>query len=396
MSERLYYNDSSLLSFSGRVTGIDEDNGRFRVRLDRTAFYPTSGGQLHDVGRLAGEPVIEVIDDGVEIFHILERKPSFSAGEDISGEIDPVRRRDNMQKHTGQHILSRAMIEVCNAETVSARLGEEDSTIDVNRENLGDRDLQEAEYLANVVIFENRPVTVAYVGHDKLKEIPLRKIPDREESEYRIVIIDCFDWSACGGTHCRATGSVGVIKITGREKMRGNMRLHFLTGLAALDDYRWRFDQIEKMSAMFTRHGRESLAAVEDMTAENAALRKRVVELKRELLPSRVKEWYDHAREVGGRKVIVLDFSGEDFKEAREAALGIINAHSAVAIIVADDKLLVAVAKDAGLSAADVLKRATELFGGRGGGSPQLAQGGGFSKDDIKVLLAVPEKILDI
>ncbi len=396
MTERLYYTDSHILTFKATVTGVEEVDGVYRVRLDRSAFYPTSGGQLFDTGNLSGATVREVVEEQGEIYHILESPPGFAVGDKVSGKIDGIRRRDNMQKHTGQHILSRAFIEVCEVETVSARLGEEDSTIDVNREELTAEEISRAEELANVVIFENRPVSIDFVPHDRLKDIPLRKIPDRTEDRYRIIVIEDFDWSACGGTHCRATGSVGVIKIIGQERVHGTLRLHFLTGLSALADYRWRFDQIERISKMFSRHGKESLAAVENLVDENAQLRRKISEMRKELLPSRVESWYRKAHDVGGTKVIALDFSGEDFKEAREAALGIINRYDAAVIIGVDDKLLVAVSKNLNLSASDMLERAAERYGGRGGGSPQLAQGGGFTADDIKVLLAAPEKILDI
>ena len=396
MTERLYYHDSSILTFKANVTGIDKADNAVRVRLDSSAFYPTSGGQLFDTGNLSGIRVIEVVEEAGEVYHIVEEMPVFKVGDKVSGKIDADRRRDNMQKHTGQHILSRALIETCQAETVSARLGDNDSTIEVNRESLSDDALLRAERLANEIIFQNRPVSIDFVPHDRLKEIPLRKIPDREEDSYRIITIEDFDWSACGGTHSKATGSVGVIKITGQEKLRGNLRIHFLTGMQALDDYRWRFDQIEKISNIFTRHGSESLEAVENLVEENSRLRKKTVELKRQLLPTHIDQWYDKAAEINGVKVIAVDFSGEDFKEARQAALGIINRYMAVTVIGADDKLLIAVSEGMPFSASDLLGSAIKQFGGRGGGSPQLAQGGGFKSDDIKVLIAAPEKIFDI
>jgi len=396
MTERLYYHDSSILTFKAIVTGIDQVEDGYRVRLDKSAFYPTSGGQLYDTGNLSGMPVIEVMEEDGEVFHVLKEKPLFGVGDKVSGKIDYERRRDNMQKHTGQHILSAALIETCNAETVSSRLGEDDSTIEVNREDLSDQELVKAEILANEIIFQNRPVTINFVPHDQLKTIPLRKIPDREEENYRIIVIDNFDWSACGGTHCDATGSVGLVKITSTEKAHGNLRLHFLSGMMALEDYRWRYEQIEEISNIFTRHGRESLEAVKHLAEENNRLRKKRTELKRQLLPKYIDQWYQKAVDSEGMKIVAVDFSGEDFKEAREAALGIINKYEAVAVIGADDKLIVAVSKGMPVSAADLLKKAADHFGGRGGGSPQMAQGGGFRPEDIKVLIAAPGMILDI
>ena len=395
MTERLYYTDSRVLDFSASVLEISERAEGYQVILDRTAFYPSSGGQMHDTGELGGVQVTEVHEADETIIHVLDRRPSFAAGDTVAGMIDAVRRRDNMQKHTGQHILSQALIVVCNAATVSSRLGEDDCTVEVNRESLTPEQIRRAEELANVIIFENRPVMISFVPFVGLGQLPLRKIPERQEGDYRIVTIRDFDCSACGGTHCEATGSVGIIKITGREKIRGNLRLHFLTGLMALDDYRWRFDQIEEVSAMFTRHGRETAAAVTALQEDNGLLRKKVADLKRELLPLQIDGLYRQAVEVNGLKVVALDLSGEDFKEARDAALAIVNRYAAVVVAAADDKLLVAVSKELPTSAADILDGIVKRLGGRGGGSGQVAQGGGFTPADLKVLLADPARIFD-
>jgi alanyl-tRNA synthetase len=396
MTERLYYHDSSVLAFTARVTGLKTDGKMTRVCLDRSAFYPTSGGQLFDIGTLGDTAVTEVIEENGEVIHILRQTPSFRVGDQIDGRVDAMRRRDNMQKHTGQHILSRALIEVCDAETVSSRLGEEDCTVEVNRESLDENHLRQAETRANEIIFENRPVTISFIPYAKLSEIPLRKIPDRQEGDYRVVTIADYDWSACGGTHCRATGSVGMIKITAHEKLRGHLRLHFLTGLMALDDYRWRYDQIEAIAVQLTRHGRESAAAVAGLLADNGRLRRKVGELKKDLLPALVDGWLERAVKREDIAIVPLDFSGEDFKDAKDTALAVINRRPAVVIAGGDDKLLIAVAKDLPFSAADLLKKAAARYGGRGGGSPQLAQGGGFAVDDIKVLLAHPETVFDL
>lgn len=396
MTERLYYTDSCMLEFKAGVIGIDYVNEKYRITLDRSAFYPTSGGQLFDTGYISGERVVDVIEENREVVHILEKKPAFLIGDEVEGKIDPARRRDNMQKHTGQHILSRAFIEICGAKTVSARLGEEDSSIDLDRDQVSKDDLINAEDLVNLVIFQNRPVKIDFISYEKLKEIPLRKIPDRQEGNFRIITIEDFDWSACGGTHCLATGSVGIIKVSGKEKIRGNLRVHFLTGLKALDDYRWRFDQIEAISNVFTRHGRESFDAVWALNEENKSLRRQVAELRKELLPMLVDRWYNDSIELNGNRIIALDLSGQDFKAAKGTALAVINKYDAVVLIGIDDKLLVAVSKSLSVSAADIIKNASERFGGKGGGTPQLAQGGGFNPEDIKVLIADPGMIINI
>jgi alanyl-tRNA synthetase len=395
MTERLYYDDSSVLAFTARVIDLKQTGETAQVILDRSAFYPTSGGQLFDTGTLADAVVKDVLEEDGEVIHVLDGAPSFQVGDQIDGRVDAVRRRDNMQKHTGQHILSRALIEICDAATVSSRLGEDDCTVELNRESLDEDCLRRAEIRANEIIFENRPVTVSFVPYAKLSEIPLRKVPDRQEGDYRIVTIADFDWSACGGTHCRATGSVGQIKITTREKLRGHLRLHFLTGLLALDDYRWRYDQIEAIANQLTRHGRESAAAVAALSEETTRLRRKIGELRKELLPTLIDGWLEKATLWRDVTIVPLDFSGEDFKDAKDTALAVISRRPAIVVAGGDDKLLIAVAKDLPYSAAELLKKAAAKHGGRGGGSPQLAQGGGFAVEVVKVLLAHPETVLD-
>jgi alanyl-tRNA synthetase len=396
MTERLYYQNPDVLEFQAVVIGAEQFESRYRICLDRSAFYPTSGGQLFDTGQLGDQSVIDVIEIDGDIWHVIENAPAYKIGDMITGKVDAVRRRDNMQKHTGQHILSQAFITVAGAATVSSRLGEDDCTVDLDREQITEEDIIRAETLANEVIFENRPVSISFVPFEKLQSLPLRKIPDRQEGEFRIITIEGFDCSACGGTHCRATGAVGIIKITGREKVRGTARLHFLTGLMALDDYRWRHRQIEEISNLFTRHGRESAEGVRNLLNENAQMRKKIGGLKRELLPLRMDKWRSDATEINGLKIIALDFSGEDVADAKDAVLAIIRQYPAIALIGVDDKLVIGVGTGISKSAKDILTAVMARLGGRGGGSAQLAQGGGFQPDGVKVLLADPSSILDI
>ena len=163
----------------------------------------------------------------------------------------------------------------------------------------------------------------------------------------------------------------------------------------ALDDYRWRFDQIEAVAVLFTRHGRETVAAVTALQEENALLRKKAADMKRELLPLQIERLYRQAVEINGLKVVTIDLSGDNFKEARDAVLAIVNRYVAVVVAAADDKLLVAVSRELPTSAADILNSIVKRLGGRGGGSAQVAQGGGFKPPDLKALLADPARIFD-
>jgi Ser-tRNA(Ala) deacylase AlaX len=240
MTERLYYQDSYLTEFRARVVEASPDQKR--IYLDRTAFYPTSGGQPFDIGKLGGVEVIEVIDEGDRIAHVLS---DVFTGSEVEGRIHRARRFDHMQQHTGQHLLSAVLIEMFDAPTVSFHLGAESSTIDVTRA-LEPAQLREAERRANEIVFENRPVTVSY--QHSSEDLGLRK-PTEREGEVRIISIQDLDRSACGGTHVRATGEIGPILLRKLDRIRGNLRIEFLCGGRAVGRAREDFEALSKSHA---------------------------------------------------------------------------------------------------------------------------------------------------
>ena len=216
MTRKLYLQNPYQRSFSSVVIEATEIDGKPGVILEQTAFYPTSGGQPHDTGTLNGMPVVDVIEDEQHrIIHLLEQ-PLKAAG--VEGQIHWERRFDHIQQHTGQHLLSQALIQVCDAETVSFHLGEESSTIDVDKSGLEPAALASVEQLANTIIYENRNVVAHLVTKDDLDRFPVRKPPTVDE-DIRILEIQDFDYSPCGGTHCSKTGEIGIIKITRAGKL---------------------------------------------------------------------------------------------------------------------------------------------------------------------------------
>ncbi len=225
MTERLYYHDAYLTRFDAAVVGRDDD-GR-RIYLDRTAFYPTSGGQPFDTGRLGGVSVVDVVDEGDRIAHLLAGPV---AGERVAGEVDWPRRFDHMQQHTGQHLLSAVIADRFGAATVSVHFGRESSTLDLEAASFTHDQAVEAEALANVAVTENRPVRVSFEA--AATAAGLRKAPDREGT-LRIVTIEGLDRSACGGTHVRATGEIGLVAIRKVERVKQLVRLEFYCGTRA-------------------------------------------------------------------------------------------------------------------------------------------------------------------
>ncbi len=259
MTERLYYHDSYLTEFRARVVDVSPDAasaGRQRVYLDRTAFYPTSGGQPFDTGELGGLKVLEVTDEGGRIAHVLAEA---LAETEVAGRIDRERRFDHMQQHTGQHLLSAVLVELFDAPTVSFHLGAEACTIDVAG-TLGAEQLREAERRANEIVFENRPVTISF--QDSSEDLELRK-PTGREGLVRIVSIENLDRSACGGTHVRATGEIGPILLRKLDRIRGNLRIEFLCGARAVARARADFEALSQIARVFSSPLDETAALVD-------------------------------------------------------------------------------------------------------------------------------------
>jgi alanyl-tRNA synthetase len=259
MTDRLYYQDSYLTEFRARVVEVSPDAvspDRQRVYLDRTAFYPTSGGQPFDTGQLGGLNVVEVIDEGDRIAHILSERLEQS---EVDGRVHQPRRFDHMQQHTGQHLMSAVLVEMFDAATVSFHLGAEACTIDIARA-LEAEQLRQAERRANQIVFENRPVTVSF--QHSSEDLGLRK-PTEREGEVRIVSIQGLDRSACGGTHVRATGEIGPILLRKQDRIRGHQRIEFLCGGRAVARARADFEALSQIARVFSAPLDDAPAMVE-------------------------------------------------------------------------------------------------------------------------------------
>jgi len=234
VTERLYYTDPYTTEFDAHIVGAEAHEGRPAVVLDRTAFYPTSGGQPFDTGQLGGVAVVDVVDrDDGTILHVIERE--LQAGP-VRGRIDWTRRFEHMQQHTGQHVLSAAFERVVGARTESFHLGSVSSTIDLGR-MVSAGEIDRAEDEANRVVWEDRPVTIRFADAEEAAKLPLRKEPART-GRLRLIDVENFDISACGGTHVARTGAIGMIAIAGSERVRGGTRVEFLCGVRALRGYR--------------------------------------------------------------------------------------------------------------------------------------------------------------
>lgn len=381
-TDRLYYQDARLLEFDAQVLDIStRDDGAIAVTLNRTAFYPTGGGQPNDTGLLGEARVVDCIDAEDEgVLHVVQG-PVPQVGETVHGKVDWLRRLDHMQQHTGQHILSAAFVKLFEAPTHSFRVLEHECEIDVALDDPSDKKIEEAVDLANQIIWEARPIQVRQVTSDEAASLPLRKEPARE-GDLRLIEIDDFDLTPCGGTHARATGEVGAIAVRSWERAKGLARIQFIAGLRVVHDYRQANRTAAETAALFSAGRDDAPSLVTKLIDENKKLVRRVRELDQ--IASRVEAeelLQQSAKESGGIRVIAKMFDDRDADSLKHLALALITHQSVVALLGSRDadtaRLVFARSPDAAGDMNALMRQACEMIDGRGGGKPDLAQGGG-------------------
>lgn len=371
MTDRLYYTDSYLTTFDAAV--IELADGGLRVYLDRTAFYPTSGGQPHDLGVLAGIPVLEVVDEGERIAHLLA-EPLSSTGS-VEGVVDWQRRFDHMQQHTAQHLLSAVLESLFGARTTSVHFGDETGTVDLDQESLPDDQLMAAERGANQVVLENHPVVIAF--EDAAAAEGLRKASKREGT-LRIITIDGVDRSACGGTHVRQTAELGPLLVLGVERVKGKARVEFVAGWRALARARRNEQLVRDASHTLSVPPGDVAAATELVGAQLKEARSALKKLGSEVAVARARALADaaHPDSAGIRRVALEahDYAGDELRALAQASSAIPGLRF-VATLSEPPTVFVAAGPDSGWDAGVVLKAALAEVGGRGGGSAKAAQG---------------------
>lgn len=373
MTERLYYTDAASLSFEGTIVAVDE--GGRRVYLDRTAFYPTSGGQPHDTGVLGEVRVVDVMDEGARIAHVLDAPIGRAAGARVRGVVDAARRRDHMQQHTGQHLLSAVFEELFGAATVSVHFGGETSLVELDAAELTPEQLAAAEQRANALVAEGRPVTVAF--EDAATASGLRKATQRE-GIVRIVTIAGLDRSACGGTHVASTAEIGPVLLRGVERIRQRVRVQFLCGHRALAAARRDHELLRAMAGAFSAAPADLPDLVTAQSARLRALEAERSELLRQLSTARAAALHGAAAMgADGRRWVTERLPPGAMERLRETARAMSELPGAVYIgtVEGAGTIVVAAAADTGLDAGALLKAALTAAGGKGGGSAQMAQG---------------------
>jgi alanyl-tRNA synthetase len=385
MTERLYYRDSYLAEFNAVVTDVAEDGGR--VYLDRTAFYPTSGGQPHDTGTIAGVAVTDVIDEGDRIAHVTAGP--VSPGE-VSCRIDWARRFDHMQQHSGQHLLSAVVLEMLGGATVGFHLSADVSTIDAALAALDTHRAAAVEQRVNELVIENRPLAVSF--EENCAGLELRK-PSVREGKLRIVSIAGLDRSACGGTHVRGTAEIGPVLLRRVDRAHGSARIEFLCGFRAIRRARADYDILSRIARLFSAAPEETpalaAAQIQALDASEKARRRLASELARSRGADLFRATAPNA--AGSRYLVQTLAKGAVLDDdVRGTAQGFTAGGKAVYIAVSEEPpaLLVAASADSGVHAGNLVKAAVSARGGRGGGNPQVAQASLPSREALTSALA--------
>jgi alanyl-tRNA synthetase len=389
MTERIYYSDAYCREFDAVVTRVDQRGERLAVRLDRSAFYPTSGGQPFDTGQLASANVVEVLDEEGDVVHMLERQAPVALGQSVHGRIDWARRFDHMQQHTGQHILSAAFVRTLDAQTVSFHLGAELSTIDLAREVTA-AEIASAERVANAVVWESRPVTVSYADATEAASFGLRKASARSGT-LRLIEVDGFDLSACGGSHVKTTGEIGMIVVTGSERFKGGSRLEFACGQRALRAFQGLRDSVAASSKLLSTGPHELAAGVARLQGELREQARVLGAANEELASFRADRLGAAAESLGSARAVFAVVAG-DAQALRALALSIARQPGMfVALVSGGESPLVAVARsrDVLLPCDVIVREVVAAFGGRGGGKGDMAQAGGLNGSSTEILAAM-------
>ena len=401
MTTRLYYDDSYCTEFTAAVMAVREHEGRPALVLDRTAFYPTSGGQPYDTGVLAGAAVIDVVVDvGAEdgaVLHILAEDPHVEEGQHVSGRVDWRRRYDHMQQHSGQHLLSQVFYRLFGYETVSVHFGDEESTLDLDAPVVDAAQIAAAEQEANRLAYAALPIRTYMVAEADLAAVPLRR-PPKVRGLVRIVEIAEYDYSACGGTHVHTTAEIAPVKIVRQERRRGQTRLTFLCGLRACADYGEKHRLLVEAANLFSNE----IAAVPGLIGraldQTRDLQRQVDALSEQLIAYEVREWLAAAQEVGGLRVVRKLYADRSVDALKGAAALLRQEPHTLALLgtQAGGKLALLFARsdDVALHAGNLLADTLKAFGGKGGGRPELAQGGAGDPSVGEAVLAHAARIV--
>ncbi len=394
MTTRLYYTNAYQTEFTANVTTLTTLNGQMAVILDQSCFYPTSGGQPNDTGILGGKAVLDVVvNEQGEVLHLLaEPLAPEQAWEPITGQIDWPRRYDHMQQHSGQHLLSQLFYQRLGFETVAVHFGAIESTLDLATPEVTPAQIEAVERDAMQLVYAALPIKAYFVSDQELHTIPLRR-PPKVTGTIRIVEIDGFDYSACGGTHCRTTAEIGPIKVTKVERRRGQVRVTFLCGQRAWQDYRVKHGLITAAANLFSNEITQVPALVERNLGQIKELQQTIDGLQEELLRAEAGQLLATATVINGYRLLTQRFADRDVNLVKRLALQVQQQPGALCLfsVQQGEKATLIFARSADLQShvGNLLRDVLHQVGGKGGGREDFAQGGGITIEQSQQLLSL-------
>ncbi|MFB0565841.1 MAG: alanyl-tRNA editing protein [Candidatus Aminicenantaceae bacterium] len=382
-TKRLYFENPYQVEFEAEVIERKMYEGKPALILDQSCFYPESGGQPADRGAINGVKIAGVFEEEDKIIHLLEENIS---GKKIEGKIDWNFRFDYMQQHSGQHVLSQSFYELLSGETLSFHIGEEVSTVEIDLRSISEKDAEKVEVRANEIIVQDREIKAYFIPEEKIKDIPLRK-PPKKEGLIRVVEVTGFDYSACGGTHCRRTGEIAIIKILRWERIRDNIRFEFVCGKRALQDYIWKNRTIRQLSHQLTASGQDVVSSVERAFSELKSQKKKVKKIQSRLAQYEAQEITKHTKE----KIIIGILAEKTPDEARFLALNIIKSGDYVVLYALNMEerghFIFASSETLNLDMRELIPVISPMIKGRGGGSSSLVEIAAEEKEDLEPVL---------
>lgn len=386
-AEKLYYDDPYIHTFQANIFEKATDENGIYLVLDKTAFYPTGGGQPHDIGTLNDIAVVNVEEVNGEIRHYIEAPIDAT---EVTGIVNWARRFDHMQQHAGQHILSAAFDSLYGYKTVSFHLGTETCTIDLDVTSLTKKEVSNVEDKANEIILENRPIETKWVTEDELEQYSLRKDLSVTEN-IRLVIIPEFDYNGCGGTHPSSTAEVAAISILHWEKEKNKVRVYFVCGNRVRNQLSEKHYVIQRLNDVLSAPQNMLESAAIRIIEDQKQLEKTIVQLKNELLQFEAEKLYKHALELNNYELVHHIFSDKEMRELQQLAKNITQAEDKSIVLLVSDygeklQFVCARGKNVEVSMKEHVGQILPLINGRGGGNDLIAQGGGdllLSAEDL-------------
>jgi len=382
-TKRLYLENPYQVEFEAQAVEKVTWEQKPALILDQTCFYPESGGQPCDKGILDEVEVLDVLEDEARIIHLVAEDIS---SDKVTGKVDWQTRFDHMQQHSGQHILSQSFHELLGAETLSFHLGEAISTLEMDLRKISEEEVENIERRANEIVFEDREIKCYFIPEEKIESVPLRR-PPKKKGFIRVVEVSDFDFSACGGTHVRRTGEIGLIKILRLERIRNNIRFEFICGRRVLEDYLRKNRILRELSTRFTINEGEILSTVEKLSSDLKSQKRKGKKLQEKIALYEAQEFIQEAK----GKIIKEVFVDKTPEEARFLAISIIRKGDFAVLLGLKGEerghLILACSQSLDIDMRELVPQVSPLIKGKGGGSPSLVEVAGEEKENLEQAL---------